>query len=78
MEYIQILRKDYEELVKKAEKYDNLVIGGKKSSENMTPEERQARARKAQQASVQARKRNAELKKQQELAKIAQDAQSIY
>lgn len=78
MEYIQVLREEYEELKRKAELYDTnrekRASGALKTNAKLTIEQR----RKAQQASVLARKRNAELKKQAYLSQIAQDAQNIH
>lgn len=56
MEEISISLQEYKELIRKAEAYDKMNIGsrigGKKSSANMTPEERSARAKKAVQARI--------------------------
>ncbi len=46
-ETIAIPKSEYLELKRKAEAYDKLSSGGKKSSANMTPEERRERAKKA-------------------------------
>lgn len=55
-EKVSISLQEYKELVRKAEAYDKMnagaKVGGKKSSANMTPEERSARAKKAVQARI--------------------------
>lgn len=51
MEEITISIKEYKELQRKAKAYDNMTAhlgaAGKKSSANLTPEQRKARAKKA-------------------------------
>lgn len=56
MEEITISKKEYEELKRKAKAYDNMTAhlgeAGKKSSANLTPEQRKERAKKAVEARI--------------------------